>query len=126
MTDGPEIEIVAGQTYEMRSLFAVPGAAPRRVIAERHLGGGMWKVRAANGLDSQTFANYLTGPVEPLRPGVEEPCLLCRGEKVVPIDAPEHLDRPWSRVVVGYEACRNCGGGTTDVEIRSTDALDIS
>lgn len=108
MTEELEAEIVAGQTYEMSSLFSAPGVPPTRVIAESNRGGGMWRVRRANGLDLLTFANHLTGPVEPLRPGIEEPCLLCRGEKVVPIDEPVHPDRPWSRTVVGYESCPNC------------------
>lgn len=93
MIDEPETEIVAGETYEMTALFAPPGVPPTRVIAESDRGGGMWRVRRANGLDSVTFANHLAGPVEPLRPGVEESCLLCRGEKVVTIDEPVVLVR---------------------------------
>jgi len=110
LTDEPEMEIVARETYEMTALFAAPGVPPTRVIAESDRGGCMWRVRRANGLDSVTFANHLAGPVEPLRPGVEGICLLCRGEKVVPVDGPEHPDRPWSRVTVGHEPCPNCAG----------------
>lgn len=70
-------------------------------------------VRKANGLETVAGAESLTGPVEPLRSGVEEPCLICGETKSVPIDAPEHPDEPWSRKIVGHEPCPNCSSDST-------------
>lgn len=105
---------MAGETYERAAFGRAPDLPSTRVIAEQELGGGVWMVRKANGLETVASATDLTGPVKPLRPGVEEPCLLCAGEKVVPIDAPKRPDRPWERTVIGHEPCPNCASGLSD------------
>ncbi|MBN8870540.1 MAG: hypothetical protein J0H66_11730 [Solirubrobacterales bacterium] len=108
--------IEAGKTYERAPFSQAPGIAPTRVIAVRELGSRVWMVRKANGLETVAGAESLTGPVEPLRPGIEEPCLICGGTKSVPIDAPEHPDEPWSRKIVGHEPCPNCSVGRTQMQ----------
>lgn len=70
-----------------------------------------WTERPCNELETVANAKDLTGPVEPPRPGIEEPCMLCAGSKTAPVDAPEERDKPWLRKVVGHKPCPSCSRG---------------
>lgn len=103
--------IQPGKTYEF-----TPGHdsarnpdAGRKALVLGQLGQDLWTIRWPNGMKSIATEAELTGPVEPARPGIDEPCLLCGGTKEVEVTRP-NKDKPWLQEVVGKEPCPNCGG----------------
>jgi len=68
----------------------------------------IWKIRWASGFETVASSQALQGPVEPLKPGIDEPCLICGGSKEVEETRP-NKDKPWLREMVGKRACPNCG-----------------
>lgn len=101
--------IEVGQTYEFDPhLDSVERFhAGRKALVLGKLGGDMFAIRWANGQDNVAFAASLRGPVEAVRPGVDEPCLICGGLRTVPVYRPDRI-REWIQHFVEDKPCPNC------------------
>ncbi len=68
---------------------------------------GVVIARWADGMETLTFPSHLRGPIEPVQPGVFEPCLVCGGTHMVPhYELDERV--PHLRNEVGRKPCPNC------------------
>ena len=79
----------------------------RKALVLARIAEGLYSLRSPDGRRATLGSGQLRGPVEPARPGVDEPCLRCNGSKE--IDVQRHdPQRPWIVHTVGSEPCPNC------------------
>jgi hypothetical protein len=99
-----EVKIEKGETYEF---VGWPESQIGRKAVVLSVDGGLCETRWPNGMTYTTWASHLRGPVEPARPGVDEPCLLCGGTKEVE----EKYNDPAEPMFLrsgGMKPCPNC------------------
>ncbi len=107
------MKIEVGKTYAYCGW--VPGEQGRKALAvelrsewDEETGWQLFLRRWPNG--RQDIANSLDfeGPVAPAVPGVDEPCLVCRGTRMEQTTEPDP-EKSWLRHIVGERPCYNCG-----------------
>ena len=79
----------------------------RKACVLRQVADGLYSVRWPDGQEAVLSAAQLAGPVEPARPGIDEPCLRCGGSKEVELSSPDPR-RPWIVLIEGTAPCPNC------------------
>lgn len=86
--------------------------AGRKALVLGKASGGkdsdLFEIRWPNGQETMAFAGSLKGPVEPAKPGVDEPCVQCGGSGTVNLYEPD-AKREWIQNKVAVAACPNCG-----------------
>lgn len=98
-----------GKTYEFNGKWP-EFQRGRKARVEKELDGGLLSVRWSDGTPDLVWGEHFTGPVEPARPGIDEPCLLCGGEGEIRVWEQDE-EKAWIQNLVGTEPCPNCGGG---------------
>jgi hypothetical protein len=98
-------DIELGKTYSFTGWPDSQRGRKARVL--RRVGAGLYSVRWPDGQEAVLTALQLVGPVEPARPGIDEPCLRCGGSGEVEVSYPDP-DRPWIVHVDGIVPCPNC------------------
>jgi hypothetical protein len=100
-----KIEIEEGRTYEFVGWSEYQRGRKAMVLS---VTGGLCEIRWPNGSTATTWPSRLKGPVEPARPGIDEPCLLCDGTEEVEVkyNDPEN---PMFIRSGGMKPCPNCG-----------------
>jgi hypothetical protein len=99
-----EIEIEEGKTYEFAGW---PESQVGRKALVLSVDGGLCEIRWPDGMTRTIGASHLRGPVEPARPGIDEPCLLCDGTKEVEVKYNDP-EKPWLLRNGGIKSCPNC------------------
>jgi len=97
--------IEVGRTYSFEGWPDSQRGRKARVL--RRVGEGLYSIRWPDGQEAVLSATQLAGPVEPARPGIDEPCLRCGGSKKVELSSPDP-DRPWIVHIEGTVPCPNC------------------
>jgi hypothetical protein len=101
-----EIEIEEGRTYEFAGL---PESQVGRKALVLSVDGGLCEIRWPSGMTRTLGMNHLRGPVEPARPGIDEPCLLCGGTKEIEVKYNDP-EKPMFIRSGGMKPCPNCCG----------------
>ncbi len=100
--------IEVGKWYEWQGWPESQEGKPFFVFAvDREYEVDVVSIRSPSGMERETFPDHLRGPIDPVPPGVYEPCGVCEGTKMV--RHYEHDERlPHRRNEVGRKPCPNC------------------
>lgn len=97
--------IAIGRTYRFGGWPESQRGRKARVLSR--VSEGLYSIRWPDGQEVMLSATQLAGPVEPARPGIDEPCLRCGGREEIEVSSPDPR-RPWIVRIEGMAPCPNC------------------